>query len=63
MTDPTADAFAEAETVDAVLCILGGAASMCWSEPPTGTFDSDRALQLTQQARDRIAHLLLDATF
>lgn len=63
MTNPTTNVFAEAETIDAVLCILGGAASVCWSEMPTGVFDSDRALQLTQQARDRIAYLLLDATF
>lgn len=52
MTNPTTNVFAEAETIDAVLCILGGAASVCWSEMPTGVFDSDRALQLTQQARE-----------
>ena len=63
MTDPAPARFAEADTIDSVLCILGGAASVCWSQPPGGVFDSERALQLTQLARDRIAELLLDATF
>ena len=63
MTDRVRAEFAKAESIDEVLCILGGAASVCWSEPPTGVFESERALRLTQLARDRIAYLLLDATF
>ena len=62
MSDHDKQLFAEAESIDEVLHLLVGAASVCWSEPPTGTFDSERALQVAARARDRVALLLLEAT-
>lgn len=46
--------FSSADDLDTVLGRLAGYASLCWSESPTGVFDSEKAVEAVKQAADRI---------
>lgn len=52
--------FSDAETVDSVLFQAMGTASMCWSVPPRGIFDSTEARKVGDEAVERIKELLDD---
>lgn len=52
--------FSDAETIDSVLFQAMGAASMCWSVPPKGIFDSTTARQIGDEAIERINELTSD---
>lgn len=52
--------FAEAKSIDQVLNLAVGAASVCWETPEgAGVFDSDRALDIAKAASERI-HEMID---
>lgn len=50
------DQFLFAEPVDAfgAICQALGAASVCWTLPPEGVFDSERALHIAETLHERL---------
>lgn len=50
--------FSEAETIEQVLGYLAGAASVCWTEKPKGTFRSEMASDLVEVASRKVHELV-----
>ena len=50
--------FESADEIGTVLGYLAGAASLCWSTVPKGTFESDQATRLVNAAEHRLKVLI-----
>ena len=54
-----ANVFEEAETVEQLLDLLCGAASVCWNPTPLGVFDSNKAKFFSDEAYRKLEELVM----